>query len=140
MCDSSVSPVLFSFFFSWNLCWTIFLKYIIHKLFLSPRGVAWWQRAWDLHSRSRVRAKTCTSCKSLGQPEFYSLIWAHKICFPGVGFPRIIKKKSAWEFLKRPTVYCIVNIKNPCVFALLGDQSRRLLQIDDLCWFHDFRD
>jgi hypothetical protein len=32
-----------------------------------------------------------------------------------------------------------VNIKNPYVFALVGDQSRRLLQIDDLCWFHDLK-
>jgi len=30
--------------------------------------------------RSRVRVRAYTSCKSLGQPRFYSLIWAHKIC------------------------------------------------------------
>jgi hypothetical protein len=40
---------------------------------LSPRSVAWWQMIWDLHSRSRVRVRTCISCKSLGQPGFYSL-------------------------------------------------------------------
>jgi hypothetical protein len=48
---------------------------------LASRGVAWWQRAWDLHSRSRVRVRTCTSCKSLEQPGFYSLTWTHKIYF-----------------------------------------------------------
>jgi len=47
------------------------------------RGVAWWQRVWDLHSRSRVRVRACISCKSLGQPGFYSLTWAHKVLFPG---------------------------------------------------------
>ena len=51
----------------------------------SSRGVAWWQRVWDLHSRSRVRVRACTSCKSLGQPGFYSLIWAHKVRFPEGG-------------------------------------------------------
>ena len=48
----------------------------------------------DLHSRSRVRVKACTSCKSLEQPGFYSLTWAYKIRFPGIGFPRIQKKKK----------------------------------------------
>jgi hypothetical protein len=125
MCDSSVSPVLFSFFFSWNLCWTIFLKYIIHKLFLSPRGVAWWQRAWDLHSRSRVRAKTCTSCKSLGQPEFYSLIWAHKICFPGVGFPRIIKKKKCLRIFEETDSLLYCEYKKSMCFCFAGRSIKK---------------
>jgi hypothetical protein len=51
----------------------------------SLRGVAWWQRAWDVHSRSRVRVRACTSCKSLGQPGFYSLTWTHKVRFPRSG-------------------------------------------------------
>jgi hypothetical protein len=50
---------------------------------LSSRSVAWWQRVWDLHSRSRVRVRACISCKSLGQPGFYSITWAHKVRFPG---------------------------------------------------------
>ena len=33
---------------------------------MSPRGLAWWQRAWDLHNRSRVRVRVCTPCKRLG--------------------------------------------------------------------------
>jgi hypothetical protein len=47
----------------------------------SLRGVAWWQRVWDLHSKSRVWVRACTSCKSLRQPGFYLLTWAHKNMF-----------------------------------------------------------
>jgi len=46
-----------------------------------------------LHSRFQVRVRACTSCKSLGQPGFYSLTWTHKIRFSGGGFPQIQKKK-----------------------------------------------
>jgi len=59
----------------------------------SPRGVACWQRAWDLHSRSQVRVRACTCCKSLGQPGFYSLTWAHKVRFPGGGVSSNPKKR-----------------------------------------------
>jgi len=55
---------------------------------------AWWQRARDLHSRSRVRVRACISCKSLGQPRFYSLTWAHKVRFPGSGVSSNPKKKK----------------------------------------------
>jgi hypothetical protein len=64
------------------------------SLNLSPRDVAWWQRAWDLYNRSRVWVMTCTSCKSLGQPGLYSLIWAHKIRFPGGEVSSNPKKKK----------------------------------------------
>jgi hypothetical protein len=63
----------------------------------SPKSVAWWQKAWDLHSRSRVRVRACTSCKSLGQPGFYSLIWAHKMRFPEGGVSSNPKKKSIYQ-------------------------------------------
>jgi len=66
----------------------------------SPRGVAWWQRAWDLHSRSRVRVRACTSCKSLGQLGFYSLTWAHKVRFSGGGVSSNPKKKVKKESTK----------------------------------------
>ena len=46
------------------------------------------------HSRFRVRVRACTSCKSLGQSGFYSLIWAHKVHFLGVEFSPIQKKKK----------------------------------------------
>jgi hypothetical protein len=60
-------------------------------------GVVWWQRAWDLHSRSWVRVRACTSCKSLRQPGFYSLTWVHKVCFSGGGvFSNPKKKNSNW--------------------------------------------
>jgi hypothetical protein len=64
------------------------------SLNLSPRDVAWWQRAWDLYNKSRVLVMTCISCKSLGQPGLYSLIWAHKIRFPGGGVSSNPKKKK----------------------------------------------
>jgi hypothetical protein len=64
---------------------SFFAKYDLEKKKQSLKGVAWWQKAWDLHSRSRVRVRTCTSYKSLGQPRFYSLIWAHKVRFPRGG-------------------------------------------------------
>jgi hypothetical protein len=60
-------------------------------------GVVWWQRAWDLHSRSWVRVRACTSCKSLRQPGFYSLTWIHKVCFPGGGVFSNPKKKFQIE-------------------------------------------
>jgi hypothetical protein len=60
----------------------------------SPKGVARWQKAWDLYSRSRVRVKTCTSCKNLGQPEFYSLTWTYKVRFPEDGVSLNSKKKK----------------------------------------------
>jgi hypothetical protein len=66
---------------------------------MSPRGVAWWQRVWDLHSRSRVRVRACTSCKSLGQPEFYFLTWAHKVRFPGGWGFLESKKKSYFDIM-----------------------------------------
>jgi len=47
----------------------------------SLRDVAWWQRVWNLHSRSRVQVKVCIYCKSLRQPGFYSLTWTSKIYF-----------------------------------------------------------
>jgi len=59
-----------------------------------PGDVAWWQRVWDLHSRSRVRVRACTSCKILGQPVFYSLTWAHKVRFPGSVVSSNPKKKK----------------------------------------------
>jgi hypothetical protein len=58
-------------------CWCLIIQVLM--------GVAWWQRAWDLHRRSRVRVMTCISYKSLEQPEFYSLTWTHKIRFSGGG-------------------------------------------------------
>lgn len=60
---------------------------------VSARDMTWWQRAWDLHSRFWIRVRTCTSCKSLGQPGFYLLIWAHKILFSEMRFPWIQKKR-----------------------------------------------
>jgi hypothetical protein len=69
-------------------------KRIVCKKSGSPRGVAWWQRTWDLHSRSRVRVRACTSCKSLEQPGFYLLIWAHKMRFPEGGVSSNPKKKK----------------------------------------------
>jgi len=43
--------------------------------------------AKSLRSAQQVSSSSqaCTSCKSLGQPGFYSLIWAHKVRFPGGG-------------------------------------------------------
>jgi len=64
---------------------------------VSPRGVAWWQMAWDLHSRSRVRVRTCTSCKSLGQPGFYLLTWAIKYAFRRWSFLELKKKSIILE-------------------------------------------
>jgi len=82
---------------------------------LSSRGVAWQQRVWDLHSRSRVRVRACTSCKSLGQPRFYSLIWAHKVRFPvGWGFLESKKKKNLISII----IYMCVLILSPCPNAL----------------------
>jgi len=72
----------------------------------SPRGVTWWQRAWDLHSRSWVRVRACTSCKSLGQPRFYSLTWAHKVRFPGGGVSSNLKKKLVWPSLYQGLLLC----------------------------------
>jgi len=55
----------------------------------------WNDLSWDLHRRSRVRVRTCTSCKSLGQPGFYSLTWTHKVYFPEneISSNQKIKKK-----------------------------------------------
>jgi len=50
-----------------------------------------WCNGKELHGRSRVRVRTCISYKSLEQPGFYSLIWAHKVRFPEMKFPRIQK-------------------------------------------------
>ena len=60
----------------------------------SPKGRDVMIKDLDLHSRSRVRARACTFCKSLGQPGFYSLTFAHKIRFLEVWFPRIHKKDN----------------------------------------------
>jgi hypothetical protein len=38
--------------------------------------------------------RTCTSCKSLGQPGFYSLTWAHKVRFPRGEVSSNPKKKN----------------------------------------------
>ena len=84
----------------------------IKALTPNPRGVAWWQRAWDLHSRSRVRVRACTSRKSLWQPEFYSLIWTHKVHFLEDGVFSNPKKSSrdiawwqrAWDLHSRSRV------------------------------------
>jgi hypothetical protein len=85
---------------------------------MSPKSVAWWQRAWDLHSRSRVRVRACTSCKSLGQPGFYSLIWAHKVRFPGSEVSSNPKKKniifSMWIW--NPFVYILYVSKEKIMF------------------------
>jgi len=59
---------------------------------MSSRSVTWWQNVWDLHSRSRVRVRACTFCKSLGQSEFYLLTWTYKVRFSRVRFPQIQKK------------------------------------------------
>jgi len=61
-------------------------------LWISSCNFLVWQRAWVLHSRSRVRVRAYTSCKSLGQPGFYSLTWAHKVRFPGGGVSSNKKK------------------------------------------------
>ena len=63
----------------------IFFFYILINNKMTTKRVAWWQRAWDLHSKSWVRVRVCISCKSLGQPRFYSLTWAYKVRFPGGG-------------------------------------------------------
>jgi hypothetical protein len=62
---------------------------------MSPGHVMWWQRAWDLYSRSQVRVRACISCKSLGQLGFNSLIWTHKVRFlkNGVSSNPKLKKK-----------------------------------------------
>ena len=74
----------------YSLIWTHKVRFLEDEVSSnpkkSPRGVAWWQRAWDLHSRSRVWIRTCIYYKSLGQPEFYSFIWAHKICLWRMSF------------------------------------------------------
>jgi hypothetical protein len=51
-----------------------------------------------MHNRSRVRVRACTSCKSLGQPGFYSLTWAHKVRFSGGGVSSNSKKKNIRNF------------------------------------------
>ena len=84
----------------WYICSCIYnLVKHKHELWeLSPRGVAWWQRAWDLHSRSWVRVRAYISCKSLEQPGFYLLTWAHKVRFPGSRvFSNSKKKKKSCE-------------------------------------------
>jgi len=92
-------PFWMWFFFIFNLFFIEFvLRYYMYLVFESSRGIAWWQMAWDLHSRSRVRVRTCTSCKSLGQHGFYSLTWTHKVRFPGGGVSSNPKKKfSFWK-------------------------------------------
>jgi len=91
-------------------------------------GIAWWQRVWDLHSRSRVRVKTCTSCKSLGQPGFYSLTWTHKIYFSRRwGFLKSKKKKkiivplhiTCTACVERFTVTTVQNEHSLCLLLLL---------------------
>jgi hypothetical protein len=59
----------------------IFLKSKTHYMIIVRQYILESQRAGDLHSRSRVRVKACTSCKSLEQPEFYSHTWVHKVRF-----------------------------------------------------------
>jgi len=55
-----------------------------------------------LYSRSRVRVRTCISCKNLGQPGFYFLTWAHKIYFPESEVSSNKKKKfSVWHLKMR---------------------------------------
>jgi hypothetical protein len=46
----------------------------------------------------------CTSCKSLEQPGFYSLTWAHKVRFPGVGVSSNPKKKRFTQKKKKTTM------------------------------------
>jgi len=75
---------------------------------LFSRDVAWWQRIWDLHSRSRVRVRVYTSCKSLEQPGFYSLTWAHKVCFSGGGVSSNKKKKGVFSALIMADANCYV--------------------------------
>jgi hypothetical protein len=82
---------------------------------LVSRGVAWWQRAWDLHSRSRVRVRTYTSCKSLGQLGFYSLTWTHKIHFPESEVSSNSKKKKRnWLARGTYTLVCEVSRQRIC--------------------------
>jgi hypothetical protein len=95
------------------------------------RGVAWWQRVWDLHSRSRVRVRACTSCKSLGQPGFYSL-------FGRMRFPRIKKKKklSDFNFISKFTRRCPKNNHFPTfvtVFVFELHSIRAMYIIDTWC-------
>jgi hypothetical protein len=83
---NSESPTRFSIFV--NICiwrYYLFFFYILINNKMTTKRVAWWQRAWDLHSKSWVRVRVCISCKSLGQPRFYSLTWAYKVRFPGGG-------------------------------------------------------
>jgi len=82
----------------------VHLAGIRYEILKSPRGVAWWQRAWDLHSRSRVRVKACTSCKNLGQPGFYSLTWAHKLRFSEIGVSS--NKKKVMRFRRGRHLRC----------------------------------
>jgi len=74
----------------------IFLKSKTHYMIIVRQYILESQRAGDLHSRSRVRVKACTSCKSLEQPEFYSLTWAHKVRFLE-GEVSLNPKKKYWR-------------------------------------------
>lgn len=69
-----------------------------------PSSVTWWQKNYDLYSRSRVRVKMCIPCKSLGQPEFWSLAWDYKCIFQSE-FPRIKKQSDDGRSSKAPPAY-----------------------------------
>ena len=99
--------VIWYFILVMHFCFIMYVGNFIETLFIirvdialaikfaeSPKGVKWWQRVWNLHSRSRVRVSACISCKRLGQPGFYSLTWAHKVRFPGGGVSSNLKKKK----------------------------------------------
>ena len=56
--------------------------------------MAWWKRVCDMHNKSRVRARICIIYKSLGQLEFYSFTWIHKVRFPESGVSSSLKKRN----------------------------------------------
>ena len=53
---------------------------------------------------SRVQIRVYISYKSLGQPGFYSLTWAHKVHFPCSGVSSNLKKKSINHILGVPII------------------------------------
>jgi len=105
---------------------------------LVSRGVAWWQRAWDLHSRSRVRVRTYTSCKSLGQLEFYSLTWTHKIYFPEGEVSSNPKKKKkelvgAWNLYAsvwgKPATHMLHSVSTPSSQVVFTTSRQGLVRV-----------
>jgi len=107
---------------------SFFAKYDLEKKKQSLRGVVWWQRAWNLHSRSRVRVRACTSYKSLGQPGFYSLIWAYKVRFLGDRVSSNPKKK----YLEKTIIQIAVIL---CESIITGPKSKFTL-VDRIPWIY----